>query len=250
MAEYAVTNQDTIALKPSTLTHVEAASLTIAAVTAIQAIDRAIVLKGSLEGKTVLIPAALSGTGSFGLQLAKNVYGAAKVITTASTQKIPKIPELLGPGLVDQIVDYKSQDPLKEIPRQTVDLVFDTLGTPFNFISLLKPKTGVVISIAGIPSGAAISQQLPELPFYLRYLVELGYRFFKWRAGRWSVAYDCIMMDITPEDLDRLRSWIDEGKVRPVVGKIVRLDDLEAVREGCNEVYKSHGGIGKTVIQI
>jgi NADPH:quinone reductase-like Zn-dependent oxidoreductase len=249
VAEYAVTHQDTIASKPSTLTHVEAASLTIVALTAIQAFDRAVALKGSLEGKTVFIPAALSGTGSIGLQLAKNVYGATKVITTASAPKIPKIPDLLGPNLVDQIVDYKSQDPLTEIPHRTVDLVFDTLGAPFSFLPLVKPKTGVVISIAAIPSGAAIATLFPQWPFYARYLVELGYQFYKWRVGRWSVAYDGIIMDIASEDLDRLRTWVDEGKVRPVVGKTVRLDDLEAVREGCNEVYKGHG-VGKTVILI
>jgi NADPH:quinone reductase-like Zn-dependent oxidoreductase len=35
-------------------------------------------------------------------QLAKKVFHAGKVITTVSTSKIPKIPELLGEGIVDQ----------------------------------------------------------------------------------------------------------------------------------------------------
>lgn len=45
---------------------------------------------------------AVSGTGAYACQLAKNVFRAGKVITTVSTAKIPKIPQLLGDGIVDQ----------------------------------------------------------------------------------------------------------------------------------------------------
>lgn len=44
----------------------------------------------------------MSGVGSVGCQLAKNVFGAAKVITTVSTEKVSKVDELLGKGIVDQ----------------------------------------------------------------------------------------------------------------------------------------------------
>lgn len=44
----------------------------------------------------------MSGTGAYCCQLAKNVFKAGKVITTVSTAKIPKVPELLGEGVVDQ----------------------------------------------------------------------------------------------------------------------------------------------------
>lgn len=45
---------------------------------------------------------AVSGTGAYACQLAKNVFGAGKVITTVSTSKVPKVPELLGEGVVDE----------------------------------------------------------------------------------------------------------------------------------------------------
>jgi NADPH:quinone reductase-like Zn-dependent oxidoreductase len=38
----------------------------------------------------------------FACQLAKNVFHAGKVITTVSTSKVPKVPELLGEGVVDE----------------------------------------------------------------------------------------------------------------------------------------------------
>ena len=36
------------------------------------------------------------------MQMAKNAYGAGKVITTVSTTKIPAVDELLGKGVVDE----------------------------------------------------------------------------------------------------------------------------------------------------
>lgn len=44
----------------------------------------------------------VGGTGAYACQLAKNVFKAGKVITTVSTSKVPKVPELLGEGVVDE----------------------------------------------------------------------------------------------------------------------------------------------------
>jgi NADPH:quinone reductase-like Zn-dependent oxidoreductase len=44
----------------------------------------------------------VGGTGIFACQLAKNIFKAGKVITTVSTQKVPKVKELLGEGIVDE----------------------------------------------------------------------------------------------------------------------------------------------------
>ena len=44
----------------------------------------------------------VSGVGSVAVQMAKNVFGAEKVITTVSTMKVPMIDNLLGEGVVDE----------------------------------------------------------------------------------------------------------------------------------------------------
>jgi NADPH:quinone reductase-like Zn-dependent oxidoreductase len=99
-------------------------------------------LQGGLKGKTVLIPGGLSGTGSVGVQLAKHVYGASKVITTTSTNKIPLMSQYVVDGSVDQIIDYKKQDIHKEIPFQSVDFAFDNMGAMTSLIPLVKPSGG------------------------------------------------------------------------------------------------------------
>ncbi|KAG5921286.1 hypothetical protein E4U42_005911 [Claviceps africana] len=98
-AEFAKCPERFIALKPKSISMEEAAAIPLAAMTALQGLRK---YEGSLSGKTVFVSAGLSGTGSFACQLAKNVFGAGKVITTVSTSKVPKIPELLGEGVVDQ----------------------------------------------------------------------------------------------------------------------------------------------------
>ena len=49
-----------------------------------------------------MLTSLVNGTGMFACQLAKNVFGAGKVITTVSTAKVLKVTELLGEGVVDQ----------------------------------------------------------------------------------------------------------------------------------------------------
>lgn len=44
----------------------------------------------------------VSGVGSVAVQMAKNVYGAKKVITAVSTTKVSMIDNLLGKGIVDE----------------------------------------------------------------------------------------------------------------------------------------------------
>ena len=250
-SDYAIASQSVIASKHSKLSHTEAASLCIAGITALQVFDRANkMVPGGLKGKTVFVPAGLSGTGSIGLQLAKNVFGASKVITTVSTAKIDKVSTLLGTGVVDQIVDYKTQDPLKEIRRGSVDFMFDTVGGAISYVSLIKPKAGRIITVATLPDGSAVKEAFPETPFYFLYVMDFMDWYYRFRTGRWNVGYEYFTVKVKTEDLDRMSKFVAEGKVKPLVGKVAKLDDLDAVKEGCNEIYKAHGGIGKFVIEL
>ena len=138
------------------------------ALSALQAFESAnATIPGGLSGKTILVPAGLSGTGSVGLQLAKHVYGAAKVITTVSTPKVPQIDQFLGKGTVDQIIDYTKQNLHKEVGKRSVDFFFDTVGTGMADLPLMKPRTGIIVSISSIPPGKSMARIMPKTPWLL-----------------------------------------------------------------------------------
>lgn len=202
-----------------------------------------------MKGKTVLIPAGLSGTGSVAAQLVKHVYGASKVIITVSTSKIALVPTFLGDATVDHIIDYKTQDIRKEIPPASVDLVFDTLGTMTSLIPFVKP-TGTLLSIASIPAREGTKNEFPNAPSWMLYLLDIVNWYYSWKLSGKQIHYEFVYGAHNNGTLGEIGRWVEEKKLRPVVGKVVSFNDLKAIRDGCTEIYNGTGGVGKFVIQI
>ncbi|EGD99341.1 hypothetical protein TESG_06695 [Trichophyton tonsurans CBS 112818] len=243
-----------VALKPPSLSFTDAASIPLAAMTALQALRR---YDGDLAGETVLIPAGLGGTGLFACQLAKHAFKAGKVITTVSTSKIPKVKELLGDDTVDEIIDYTKVDPKDAIQPGTVDFLFDTMANAMEYLSLMRPKTGHIISVSTAPSGdqlqASALMQLPgrpTLPMPIKLALNAMDSIRKFRARRYGVTYSYMFLESSSKDLDELRDLVESGKLRTVVGTTASLRDLQAVREECQIVYSGRGGLGKVVIKV
>ncbi|EZF78754.1 hypothetical protein H105_00207 [Trichophyton soudanense CBS 452.61] len=243
-----------VALKPPSLSFTDAASIPLAAMTALQALRR---YDGDLAGKTVLIPAGLGGTGLFACQLAKHAFKAGKVITTVSTSKIPKVKELLGDDTVDEIIDYTKVDPKDAIQPGTVDFLFDTVANAMEYLSLMRPKTGHIISVSTAPSGdqlqASSLMQLPHrpaLPMPIKLALNVMDSIRKFRARRYGVTYSYMFLESSGKDLEELRDLVESGKLRTVVGTTASLRDLQVVREACQVVYSGRGGLGKVVIKV
>ena len=122
-AEYHVADGSIVARKPANISHAEAASLSLTGGTAWEAL----VMRGKLQvGESILIHAGAGGVGSIAIQLAKAI--GAYVFTTCSKQNRDFVRSLGA----DFIVDYKSEDYVEVINRETankgVDFVFDTVG--------------------------------------------------------------------------------------------------------------------------
>jgi NADPH:quinone reductase-like Zn-dependent oxidoreductase len=138
LAEYCVTRPEWIAPKPLRLTHVEAASVPIGALTAWQGLfDRAKIQ----PGEHVLVHGGAGAVGIFAIQLARS--RGALVTTTVSAHNIEFVKRLGA----NQVIDYKAARFEEEV--RDIDVVFDTVGgdTLRRSWVLLKPA-GRMVTIA------------------------------------------------------------------------------------------------------
>jgi len=119
-----------VAKKPGQLSHVDAAALALAGLTAICTVEDTLKLKA---GETILIQGGAGGVASFAIQLAKHL--GARVITTASA---PNHDYLRKIG-ADEIIDYNAMDFTRVV--KDCDAVFDTVGGDVaqRSFSVLKP---------------------------------------------------------------------------------------------------------------
>ena len=139
LAEYCLTKPFWVAGKPSSLTHAEAASVPIGALTAWQGLfDRA----GLQAAERVLVHGAAGAVGVFAVQLAN--FRGAHVIATASVRNTDFVSQLGA----EQVVDNLAVRFEERVPE--VDVVFDTVGgeTFERSLSVLKPG-GRMITIVG-----------------------------------------------------------------------------------------------------
>lgn len=280
-AEYVLvdsTEDGCLALRPAGLTHNEAAAIPGAGVTGLQSFD--IVKEGfrkdrkevagasgdvdfpdheTLRGKTVLVPAGLSATGSMAIQLVRHVYGddSTVIITTLSPGKFGLLESYLGPNTrVDKVVDYTkgARHIVEAIGKGTVDVLYDTASVSLSstYLSLMKPNTGRILSISSSPRGEMLKIHFPLAPAWIRWPLNIIYSVVKWRAEwYWGLnSYEVHLTVTNPGDLERLGDWIEQGKIRAVIGRVAQLDNLEAVREGCEILASGKGGVGKFVVQV
>lgn len=142
-AEYCITQPQSIAPKPASLTHEAAATVPIGALTAWQAlIDRA----KAQRGNRLLVHGGAGSVGSFAVQLAK--LQGAYVIATASSDDLEFVTQLGA----DEALDYQASRFEERV--HDVDVVFDTVGgeTLARSWAVLKPD-GKLITIAADSEG-------------------------------------------------------------------------------------------------
>ena len=214
-AEYARISQRCIAHKPATLSFEEAASVPLAALTALQAF-----YIGELsEGSRVLIIGASGGVGTFGVQIARAM--GAKVTGVCSGKNAELVTSL---GAVE-VIDYTTQDYLKK--QNSFDMIFD--ATAFEGLascsSLLKDD-GVFISTVG--HGKAF------------------FDLFKASLNKTEQKAKAVFVQPKTRDLETLKHFIDKGEVKPVL-------DSEYTLAKINDAFtrsKTGRARGKIVITI
>ncbi|KPM45935.1 hypothetical protein AK830_g617 [Neonectria ditissima] len=252
-SQYAVAEERFLIHKPAHLSFEEAASFPGLVITALQTIRRGLQLRGeeTLEGRTVYIPGALSGSGSLAVQVARNVFGAGKIISTASTAKMPLVEQYL-PGMIDQLVDYQKEDVRAVVGRGTVDFALATQWATFDeSVALLKPDSGTLVSIASVPTKETLRGLLGDrMPAWLGWLVGMAQLWYRWKLRGTAIRYE--FMSGSPnvrEDMEAAGEVIARGKIKAVM-TVVELEDVDEVRRACGRVATGKGGLGKLVVRI
>ncbi|MGV8895284.1 MAG: NADP-dependent oxidoreductase [Rhodoglobus sp.] len=143
-AEYIAVPATCIAKKPKSLSHVEAAAVPLAALTAWGAI---VDVAKAHEGQRILIHAGAGGVGHFAIQFAN--YFGAHVITTGSTRNTGWLRGLGASQVIDHTLS-RFEDVASDL-----DVVIDLVGnlteeTATRSLGVLKPG-GLIVSV---PSGA------------------------------------------------------------------------------------------------
>lgn len=233
-AEFAVVAEADAALKPANLSHVEAAVVPLAGLTAWQALFE---IGGLQAGQKVLIHAGSGGVGTFAIQLAR--HAGATVATTVGARNA----ELVRGLGADIVIDYKAQRFEDVVSGQ--DLVFDTQAGDIQHRSFaVLRRGGVLVSIAGKPDGRLVREfgLNPLLGVLLDFLSRKTLRL----AKRHGVRYEYLFMHPSGEQLAQIGRLLAEGSVKTVIDKVF---PLEQVREALAYSEAGHA-TGKVVVEV
>ncbi|KAK7431220.1 hypothetical protein QQZ08_002260 [Neonectria magnoliae] len=253
VSEYVTVEERFLVHKPAHVSFEEAASFPGLVITALQTIRRGLQLRGqeSLEGQTVFIPGALSGSGSLAVQLARNVFGASKIISTVSTPKMPLVEQYL-PGMIDQLVDYQKEDVSAVVGKGTVDFAVNTQWATFNeCLAVLKPASGTLVSISTVPTKETLRALLGDrMRTWLGWLAGMAQLWYRWKLRGTAIKYELVSGSPNiREDMEAAGEIVARGKIKAVM-TVVELEDVDELRRACGLVAKGKSWVGRLVVRV
>ena len=209
-AEMALANADTLAHKPKSLSHQEAAGLPLVGVSAWQAVVETI---GLTKDRNILIHGGAGGIGSIAIQLARS--RGAQIATTVSVNDMPFVRELGA----DEIVDYKTQK-FEDLLRD-YDAVFDTVGgeTYTRSFKVLK-RGGIIVSMLEQPNQELMAQ--------------------------YGVKAYSQLTQVNKDRLTKLAQWVDQNSIRVNVDRTFPLEETAKALDYQKEKHPR----GKVVLAI
>jgi NADPH:quinone reductase-like Zn-dependent oxidoreductase len=209
LAEYVCVLADrAVTLKPANMTFEQAASVPVAALTALQGLRD----KGKIKaGQKVLVNGASGGVGTFAVQIAKS-FGA-EVTAVCSTGNLDMVRSIGA----DHVIDYTKEDFTKT--DQRYDLIFDLVGN-HSF-----PERRRILSSNGICVMAGVGGAGWHDGMAGRLLGELNAYLGSWFVSQKFIAY---IASLNKTDMAILGDLMRDGKVTPVIDKTYKLTDVSA----------------------
>ncbi|XP_031570023.1 reticulon-4-interacting protein 1, mitochondrial-like [Actinia tenebrosa] len=240
--QYLIAQQDEISMKPSCLSHVEAASLPYVACTVWVGLkSRAGLNETNCPGKRVLVYGGSGGIGTFAIQLLK-AWGA-DVTTTCRTDAV----ELVMSLGADHVIDYNMTDVEAELEgSEGFDVILDPFGGKFEQMStkLLSQCTGsVYVNLAPplLPNTDRLGLGLGIVSSGQSFLSSFAQKaFFKGGSTAWAFFVP------NPGALDHVARLTETGQIRPVIQSLFPFNE---VPEAFAQLEAGHSR-GKTVIQV
>ena len=193
--------------KPDNLSFEQAASVPIAAITALQALRD----KGEVQpGQKVLINGASGGVGTFAVQIAKS-FGA-QVTGVCSTRNVDMVRSLGA----DHVIDYKKQD--YTAGDQRYDVIMDNVGNrSLSDNRRVLAENGKYILVGG---GG---------PDDHRWIGPMGRVANAYVASKFADQdLGMFLAEMKKDDLMVLRDLLAAGKVKPVIDRRYEFNDLPA----------------------
>lgn len=198
-AQFHVANEAIIGLKPKNLSHLEAATLPLAAGTAWEML----VTRAQLKiNQSILVHGGAGGVGIPTIQIAKAM--GATVFTTARKAHHEFLLELGA----DHVIDYENKNYIDSILNLTdgkgVDVVIDTIGgNTLSDSGKILAQMGQVVTIVDI-----------EKP---QNLIE---------AWGKNASYHFVFTRQNRNKLDELTQLVENNKLRPVLKKVFPLEEI------------------------
>jgi NADPH:quinone reductase-like Zn-dependent oxidoreductase len=215
LAEFCVGHEHCFAFKPENVPVEQAASVSLSALTALQALCQKAHIS---KGMTVLVNGASGGVGHLAIQIAKIYH--ARVIAVAGN----KSGDFVSSFQPDRIIDYTKENVLNI--QEKVDIFFDVTGN-YSFLKVLKilNHRGVYIT------------NLPRPKVYFHKLFQIFTRGKKVKT---------LLRKHSFWDMQLIEGWLTEGKLKVSIDKTFRLDEIQQAHEYAELGHSK----GKNVILI
>ena len=258
LSDHVCVSVDYIAAKPRNLSHNEAASLPLAAVTAYQSL-KLVTTFGSVS--KLLVLGGGGAVGSLAVQLGKAVFGIdyiAATVSPRSNERVAKYGVDLGVDYTDSLTPWHDFLLNFEVVRDFQGVI-DTVGGDdvYYHIGKLIDPGSIMVTVAGEePAGVlSVSKVLTTAVYavvrngaavydYSKYLVGLDCRTCCGLRGGWwhhTTAHG------DGQFLTVLAGLVEEGKVTTNVGQVFQFD-AAGVGEAIERVLG--GGGGKVVVEV
>jgi len=218
-AEYVCAPEKFVAMKPANVSFEAAASVPIAALTALQGIRD----QGKIRpGQKVLINGAGGGVGTFAVQIAKS-FGTE--VTAVCGPRNLDVARSIG---ADHVIDYTKEDVTKNGQRYDLIIAANGYHSIFDYRRLLNPNGAYVVL------GGYMAQMIEVL--LLGWLLS--------RIGNKKMLG--LMTNANHKDLDFLGKLLESGKVVPVIDRTYPLTEIV---KAMNYILEGHPR-GKVVITM